>query len=233
MFIKFNTFSNGNDYYIDDKRYLKLEELLLTAKATMINPTIVHMVTWIKEAEYFDKPNFVVNLKRALAKVYKSNKQIASEGFLYAYSIEFKYATVCQIENDYTQHCHTHNYNYSYSYDNADYQLPYLHMHLYLIVDCSNGSNPYFLPNNAEVALGMIEGLDKSHYIKSKDGYKFRKIDDTTADDIFNRLLYIGKVEQKDEYEIPYRQTFSMSKLPKNIKSYIPNYQSYDDVVNW
>ncbi|MEF9406973.1 hypothetical protein, partial [Ralstonia solanacearum species complex bacterium KE055] len=63
MFIKFNTFSNGNDYYIDDKRYSKLEELLLTAKATMINPTIVHMVTWIKEVEYFDKPNFVVNLK--------------------------------------------------------------------------------------------------------------------------------------------------------------------------
>ena len=64
--------------------------------------------------------------------------------------------------------------------------------------------------------------------------YKFRKIDDTTADDIFNRLLYIGKIEQKDEYEIPYRQTFSMSKLPKNIKSYVHNnYHDYDDIVNW
>lgn len=64
--------------------------------------------------------------------------------------------------------------------------------------------------------INSISGLDTTKYNKAIDGSIYKKVDDDNFDDVFSRLLYIGKLDQKDEY-IPFRETFGMSRIIRKI----------------
>ena len=197
--INLKCINDGNEYQIDSKQHSNLENLLFFAKDEMIKPCISHFVSWIHQHEHFDKTNFATNLKRQLGKIYKSNRP----NFLYAYSIEHKYTTQAEIDG---------NFDYGiYDYSDSDTLLEYLHIHIYVIMDCHK-IDPANMPIAVVSALDKLDGLTKSHYLPSYDGMKYKELNDNSVDDIFNRIIYIAKLNQKSS-DIPFRQTFGMSKL--------------------
>lgn len=195
--------NKGKRYKIDDKQYNKLESLLFHAKETMTNPCIFHFCSRICDTDKFDKANFATSLKRAIKKQYSSIKQ-ESPNILFAYSVEHKFSTAKEINGE---------------YDNIrsmfEHKLSYLHIHIYIIADCIK-CNPINFPNYGRKAINSISGLDTTKYNKAIDGSIYKKVDDDNFDDVFSRLLYIGKLDQKDEY-IPFRETFGMSRIVRKI----------------
>ena len=78
-------------------------------------------------------------------------------------------------------------------------------------MDCHK-IDPANMPIAVVSALDKLDGLTKSHYLPSYDGMKYKELNDNSIDDIFNRIIYIAKLNQKSS-DIPFRQTFGMSKL--------------------
>jgi hypothetical protein len=107
-----------------------------------------------------------------------------------------------------------------------------LHLHIWVIADCKK-TRPQAFSKQAMEALNGISGLTKARYFKSKDRY-VNVFDDETResikqrlepqmykslkkefDDVYDRVKYLAKVEQKDPENIPFRQTFGISRLVK------------------
>lgn len=189
---------NGKQYKIKNKQYDKLEALITHAKDKMSNPCIYHMLSWVRFPDRFasEKRNLIKSFKRNLKKQYKTLKQEVPDTLL-AYSIEFKYTDGDEIKG-----VNTH--------PTTSEQLPFLHIHFHIIADCNN-CNPITFPEYARKALNDIEGLDKARYFKSNNDELYKKVKDDFADS-FQRLLYIGKINQKSP-EIPFRETFGASSV--------------------
>lgn len=188
----------GKTYQVDGKQYDKLERLISYARDEMKQPCIYHLLAWIDEPIAFEtsKRDLLKLFKRKLRKQYKQLKQEVPDTLI-AYSIEFKYTDADEINgiND---------------YPTTDQQLPFLHIHFYVIADCSK-CIPVTFPKFAIDALNEIDGLTKARYFKSNKNEPYKKVKDH-FDDSFQRLLYIGKINQKSE-NIPYRETFGASLL--------------------
>lgn len=187
---------NGKKYKIKSKQYDKLENLITYAKDKMSNPCVYHMLSWIRFEDKFafEKRNLIKTFKRNLRKQYKLLSQEVPDTLL-AYSIEFKYTDGDEIMgvND---------------HPTTTEQLRFLHIHFHIIADCSK-CNPISFPMFALKALNDIDGLAKARYFKSNNGEMYKKVKDDFADS-FQRLLYIGKINQKSP-EIPFRETFGAS----------------------
>lgn len=188
----------GRSYQIKTKQYEKLENLITYSKDKMTKPCIYHMLSWISNPDDLkaSKRDLIKLFSRKLKKQYKGLKQEAPDT-LVAYSIEFKYTDVDEI-------------NGVHDYPTTEEQLPFLHLHFYVIADC-NKCNPVTFTNFAKAALNEIDGLSKSRYFKSNKGELYKNVKDH-FDDSFQRLLYIGKINQKSP-EIPYRETFGASRV--------------------
>ena len=192
------TTKGGNTYQVEPKQYEKLEELITYARDEMSKPCIYHMLSWISSPDDFkeSKRDLIKLFSRKLKKQYKGLKQEVPNT-LVTYSIEFKYTDVDEI-------------NGVHDYPTTEEQLPFLHLHFYVIADC-NKCNPVTFANFAKAALNEIDGLSKSRYFKSNKGELYKNVKDH-FDDSFQRLLYIGKINQKSP-EIPYRETFGASRV--------------------
>ncbi|MDQ9831567.1 hypothetical protein RFY41_00635 [Acinetobacter soli] len=193
------TTTKGRTYQIEQKQYEKLEKLITYSKDEMTKPCIYHMLSWISHPDSFkiSKRDLIKLFNRRLRKQYKKLKQEVPNT-LVAYSIEFKYTDVDEI-NGVCDHPTT-----------GTQQLPFLHLHFYVIADC-NKCNPVTFTNFAKAALNEIDGLSKSRYFKSNKGESYKNVKEH-FDDSFQRLLYIGKITQKSP-EIPYRETFGASRV--------------------
>ncbi|WP_104500109.1 hypothetical protein [Acinetobacter indicus] len=192
------TTTRGRTYQIEPKQYEKLEKLITYSKDKMTKPCIYHMLSWISSPDDFkaSKRDLIKLFSRKLKKQYKGLKQEAPD-ILVAYSIEFKYTDVNEIDG-------------VHDYPTTEEQLPFLHLHFYVIADC-NKCNPVTFTNFAKAALNEIGGLSKSRYFKSNKGESYKNVKEH-FDDSFQRLLYIGKINQKSP-EIPYRETFGASRV--------------------
>lgn len=192
------TTKGGRTYQVEQKQYEKLEELITYARDEMTKPCIYHMLSWISSPDDFkaSKRDLIKLFSRKLKKQYKGLKQEVPNT-LVAYSIEFKYTDVDEI-------------NGVHDYPTTEEQLPFLHLHFYVIADC-NKCNPVTFTNFAKAALNEIDGLSKSRYFKSNKGESYKNVKEH-FDDSFQRLLYIGKINQKSP-EIPYRETFGASRV--------------------
>lgn len=190
------TTTRGRTYQIEPKQYEKLEKLITYSKDKMTKPCIYHMLSWISSPDDFkaSKRDLIKLFSRKLKKQYKGLKQEVPNT-LVAYSIEFKYTDVNEIDG-------------VHDYPTTEEQLPFLHLHFYVIADC-NKCNPVTFTNFAKAALNEIGGLSKSRYFKSNKGESYKNVKEH-FDDSFQRLLYIGKINQKSP-EIPYRETFGAS----------------------
>lgn len=200
------TADRGRTYQIQSKQYEKLESLITHAKDTMTRPCIYHMLSWISSPDDFkaSKRDLIKLFNRKLKKQYKSLKQEVPDT-LVAYSIEFKYTDVNEIDG-------------VHDYPTTGIQLPFLHLHFYVIADCSK-CKPVTFTNFAKAALNEIGGLSKSRYFKSNKGDSYKNVKDH-FDDSFQRLLYIGKINQKS-LEIPFRETFGASSVKPSLNDVI------------
>lgn len=59
--------------------------------------------------------------------------------------------------------------------------------------------------------MNEISGITKARYFKSNKGELYKNVKEH-FDDSFQRLLYIGKINQKSP-EIPFRETFGASSV--------------------
>lgn len=199
----------------------------------MTYPYAFHLLSHISNPTAFAKvkSDFSKYFKRGLKRQYKklkreyegSNPQEAPDVLL-IYSIEFKVTNIDEIED--TAEAYTKEAKAS------PIQLPFLHLHIWVIADCKK-TRPQAFSKQAMEALNGISGLTKARYFKSKDRY-VNVFDDETRestkqrlepqmykslkkefDDVYDRVKYLAKVEQKDPENIPFRQTFGISRLVK------------------
>lgn len=201
----------------------KVEELLCYALENMVSPDAFNLLSHISDPSSFAKvkSNFSKLFKRSLRRQYKGSAQKTPDVLL-IYSIEFKMTDVNEINDT------SAVYN---RLDTSKTKLPFLHFHLCIIADCKK-TIPQSFNKRAMQALNEIDGLTKARYFKSKDRY-INVFDDVTResrrertkpqmykslktefDDVFERVKYLAKVEQKDSINIPFRQTFGISRLP-------------------
>lgn len=219
-----NTTHNGDaKRYTANPDYLdQIESILFYAKEHMTSPCSFHLLSHVSEPENLDKSNFLKNFSRALKRQYKTSQQQVPETLL-IYSIEFKMTDVDEI-ND-TDEAYI-------SGKNDKIKLPFLHIHVCIIADC-NKTIPQAFNAKAQAALNEIAGLSKARYYKSKARNIYvldeetgeRKVHRTNAqmykslkkefDDVYDRVKYLAKLEQKDPDNIPFRQKFGCSRLPK------------------
>ena len=190
----------------------------------MTSPCAFHLLSHISDPDAFAKvkPAFAKNLKRALKRQYKSSKQENPDVF-FIYSIEFKMTDLDEINDTDDAYKPT---------EVVKIKLPFLHIHICVIADCKK-TIPQSFNKRAMQALNEIDGLTKARYFKSKDRY-VNVFDDETRestrqrtkpqmykslktefDDVFERVKYLAKVEQKDPDNIPFRQKFGCSQLSK------------------
>jgi hypothetical protein len=192
------TTKRGRTYEIEEKEYEKLEHIITYANEEMKNPCIYHMLSWVSDANAFkiSKRNLIKLFKRRLKAQYKKLKQEVPNT-LVIYSIEFKYTDVDEI-------------NGIHDHPTSKVRLPFLHIHFYVIADCIK-CNPVTFPNFAKAAMNEISGITKARYFKSNKGELYKNVKEH-FDDSFQRLLYIGKINQKSP-EIPFRETFGASSV--------------------
>ena len=190
----------------------------------MTSPCAFHLLSHISEPDAFAKvkSDFAKHLKRALKRQYKSSKQEVPD-VLFIYSIEFKMTDIDEINDTDDAYKPT---------EVVKIKLPFLHIHICVIADCKK-TIPQSFNKRAMQALNEIDGLTKARYFKSKDRY-VNVFDDETRestkqrlepqmykslkkefDDVYDRVKYLAKVEQKDPENIPFRQTFGISRLVK------------------
>jgi hypothetical protein len=191
----------------------------------MTSPCVFHLLSHISDPKAFavSKQRFIQNFARALRRQYKSSKQEVPEVLL-IYSIEFKMTDIDEIED--TSEAFTPDAKAS------SLKLPFLHLHVCVIADCKK-TIPQSFSKRAMQALNEIDGLTKARYFKSKDRkvkvfneetkewyvdrtkpqmYKPLK---TEFDDVYDRVKYLAKVEQKDKEQIPFKKAFGTSELTK------------------
>lgn len=188
----------------------------------MTSPCAFHLLSHISDPAAFAKvkSDFGKHFKRGLKRQYKSSKQEVPDVLL-IYSIEFKMTDIGEI-NDADD---------AYFKKDADcIKFPFLHIHVCVIADCKK-TIPQSFNKRAMESLNEIDGLTKARYFKSKDRY-VNVFDDETRestkqrlepqmykslkkefDDVYDRVKYLAKVEQKDPENIPFRQTFGISRL--------------------
>lgn len=198
----------GRTYAIETKQYDKLENILLHARNEMTSPCIYHMLSWVHDAETFrdSKRDLIKLFKRKLRKQYKSLKQEVPDTLI-AYSVEFKETDIDEIKNHNTFEDRRMSLT-------VGEKLPFLHLHFYIIADCKK-CRPDAFVKYAKDALDEIPGLSKARYFPSISGDIYKKVKDD-PDDVFRRLLYIGKMNQKTP-EIPYRETFGASQIKNKL----------------
>lgn len=188
-------------------------------------PCSFHLLSHVSDPDAFEvsKERFSQNFKRALQKQYRGLKQQAPD-ILWVYSIEFKMTDVDEIED--TDEAFTEEAKKS------TIKLPFLHIHLHIIADCKK-TLPQGFPKYAQQALNEIKGLTKARYFRTKprkvsvynpetlrrttehvESKLYKKVK-TEFDDVYDRMKYLAKVEQKDRDFIPFRQTFDTSRLTK------------------
>lgn len=194
----------------------------------MTSPCSFHLLSHISDPDAFAKVKsaFAKEFKRGLRRQYKSSKQETPDVLL-IYSIEFKMTDIDEI-NDTDE---------AYKPSEAvKTKLPFLHIHICVIADC-NKTIPQAFSKRAMQALNEIDGLTKARYFKSKDRYvtvfddetrestkqrtkpqMYKKLK-TEFDDVYDRVKYLAKVEQKDAENIPFRQKFDTSRLVKKTKT--------------
>ena len=196
----------GNSYQIKETHYEALESLIEHARESMTSPIAIHFISHIHDAEQFEesKRNFIKNFERGLKRQFKGSKQNCPE-VLIAYSVEFKHTS--QKEIDSSDGFYRRG---SLVWEKTKEQLPFLHLHMHVIADC-NKTYPTTFKNKAIETLNNIDGLRAARYSTSYYGELYKKVKTDYAD-VFQRLLYIGKTEQKSP-EIPYKKTFGTSKV--------------------
>lgn len=188
----------------------------------MTSPCAFHLLSHISDPDAFAKvkADFAKNFKRGLIRQYKGSKQEVPDVLL-IHSIEFKMTDIDEI-NDTPE---------AYGLGKSEkLKLPFLHIHVCIIADCCK-TIPQSFNNKAQAALNEIAGLSKARYFKSKDRYVTVFDDETREstrertkpqmykslkkefDDVYDRVKYLAKVEQKDSKNIPFRQTFGISRL--------------------
>lgn len=200
--------SNGNSYEIDKLRYDQIESLCFYAGDNMTSPYVFHTLAHIYDATAFKqtKRNFIKLFKRQLKKKFKPLKQELPSTLL-AYSVEFKKTTQKEIDND------ADAYRVGNSvWGIGEEELDFLHIHIYVIADCKKTIPNSCIQKILEV-LNEMDGLRAARYFKSRKNQQFYMKLKDNFDDVFQRMLYIGKIEQKTA-DIPYRNTFGMSTLP-------------------
>jgi hypothetical protein len=201
-----------------------VEEVLFYAKDNMTSPCAFHLLSHISDPDAFAKvkSDFAKKFKRALQRQYKSSKQETPDVLL-IYSIEFKMTDIDEINDTDDAYKPT---------EVVKIKLPFLHIHVCVIADCKK-TIPQSFNKRAMNALNEIDGLTKARYFKSKDRYisvfdeetrestkqrvepqMYKKLK-TDFDDVYDRVKYLAKVEQKDSKNIPFRQTFGISRLVK------------------
>lgn len=213
--IKIKIMSDGNEYEIEDTKYEVLEKLIMYGKGKMKSPTMIHFISHIVDAEQFrtTKEDLIKKYKRALKRQFKKANATTQQcpDTLVAYSIEFKYTTQKDIDGNEDAYRRGNT-----TWKKTEEKLPFLHLHFYVIADTNKTQPRSFLKASVE-ALNELAGLRASRYILRKkkdvsDKKQYYHNLNKEFDDAFDRLLYIGKIEQKCS-EIPYRNKFGMSKV--------------------
>lgn len=189
----------------------------------MTSPCSFHLLSHVSDPDSFAKvkSDFSKLFKRGLKRQYKDSKQQVPEVLL-VYSVEFKITSVDEIEDT----------DKAYTGEASKIKLPFLHIHVCIIADC-NKTIPQAFPKRAMQALNEIDGLTKARYFRTKPRYVMvyneaeSKLVKTRTesqmykslkkefDDVYDRVKYLAKVEQKDPENIPFRQTFGISRLSK------------------
>lgn len=207
---KVKMLGKGSTYQIKETHYEALESLIEHARESMTSPIAIHFISHIHDAEQFkeSKRNFIKNFERGLKRQFKGSKQNCPE-VLIAYSVEFKYTTQKEIDSSDGVYKRGNSV-----WEKTKEQLPFLHLHMHVIADC-NKTYPTTFKNKAIETLNCIDGLRASRYSTSCYGDLYKKVKTDYAD-VFQRLLYIGKIEQKSSM-IPYKKTFGTSKIPKKV----------------
>lgn len=208
MTIKLKMTSNGRKYGVEQDKYDLLEKFILYANESMTSPYMFHLLSHISDVEAFKvtKRTLLKEFQRELKRQFKSSSQNCPK-VLIAYSIELKYTTLKEVNGEEDA--------YAYNHDNfltPKGTIPFLHIHFYVIADC-NKTNPRLFKKYAIAALDNLKGLRAGRYFTSNQGELYKKVKQN-LDDCFNRILYIGKIEQKSP-DIPFRKRFGMSSLPK------------------
>lgn len=212
---KVKIISDGNEYEIEKTKYDNLEKLIVYAKSNMKSPTMIHFISHIVDAEQFKttKEDLIKLYQRALKRQFKKANATTQQcpDTLLAYSIEFKYTTQKDIDGNEDAYRRGNSV-----WAKTEEKLPFLHLHFYVIADTNKTQPRSFLKASVE-ALNELDGLRASRYIPRKqkdvsDKKQYYHNLNREFDDAFNRILYIGKTEQKCS-EIPYRKKFGMSKV--------------------
>jgi Pyruvate/2-oxoacid:ferredoxin oxidoreductase gamma subunit len=216
---------DANIYHANADHLEDIEEVLFYARDNMKFPCAFHLLSHVEHPDDFKKvkSDFSKLFKRALKRQYKKSEQEVPEVLL-IYSIEFKTTTIDEI-ND-TDNAFIKDENTS------RIKLPFLHMHVCVIADCKK-TIPQAFPKKAMQALNEIDGLTKARYFKTKPRYvsvyndetkeriaqymqeKLYKKLNTEFDDVYDRMTYIAKTEQKDRDKIPFKKAFGTSQLTK------------------
>lgn len=213
--IKIKIMSDGNEYEIEKTKYDNLEKLIMYGKGKMKSPTMIHFISHIADAEQFKttKEDLIKKYKRALKRQFKKANATTQQcpDTLVAYSIEFKYTTQKDIDGNEDAYRRGNT-----TWKKTEEKLPFLHLHFYVIADTNKTQPRSFLKASVE-ALNELKGLRASRYILRKkkdvsDKKQYYHNLNKEFDDAFDRLLYIGKIEQKCS-EIPYRNRFGMSEV--------------------
>ena len=207
--------SDGNEYEIEKTKYDNLEKLIMYGKGKMKSPTMIHFISHIVDAEQFKttKKDLIKLYQRALKRQFKKANATTQQcpDTLVAYSIEFKYTTQKDIDGNEDAYRRGNSV-----WAKTEEELLFLHLHFYVIADCNKTHPRSFLKASVE-ALNELKGLRASRYIPRKqkdvsDKKQYYHNLNRELDDGFNRILYIGKTEQKCS-EIPYRKKFGMSEV--------------------
>ena len=212
---KVKIISDGNEYEIEKTKCDSLEKLIVYAKSNMKSPTMIHFISHIADAEKFrtTKEDLIKLYQRALKRQFKKANATTQQcpDTLLAYSIEFKYTSQKEINGDEDAYKRG-----NITWKKTEEKLPFLHLHCYVIADCNKTHPRSFLKASVE-ALNELKGLRASRYMPRKqkdvsDKKQYYHNLNREFDDAFDRILYIGKIEQKCS-EIPYRNKFGMSKV--------------------
>lgn len=195
---------DGKRYEINPIHYEKIESLALHARDSMVSPCCFHFLSHISEPDRFEetKRNLIKEFERELKRQFRSTSQECPK-ILVLYSIEFKYTSNKEVEGG------------ADAYDTSRFDIPrtpFLHIHFYVIADCSR-THPTLFKDKAIDSLNNLGGLRAGRYLPSKNGELYKKLKGEDFNDTFQRLLYVGKIEQKSP-EIPFRKRFGTSKVP-------------------
>lgn len=205
--------TGGVQYKIEARNYDKLERFVEHARDNMVSPCMFHLLSHICDVDEFKKSkrDLIKNFERGLKRAFKGSEQVCPNVQV-AYSIEFKYTNNNEINGS----------EGAYEYKpvrfpikvEAERNQPFLHLHFYVIADC-NKTHPTTFKDKALASLNEIGGLRAGRYFVSNKGELYKKVKDN-YDDCFQRILYIGKIDQKSD-DIPFRKTFGSSKLHSKI----------------